>query len=121
MIGVHAVKKRLVLLNEVLNLLKEFEEPDYVFYLYSDILTRRKRFNERQAVKAPAYGDKLVFEDIDSAIYREETFRKYVLDIYNNSEVIDNSYRKVNDVGNDVYNKILYLNRKGKKNEFDNN
>lgn len=63
MIGVHGIKNRKILIEEIDDLIKRFEYPQSVFYMYSDIETRQRRFLERKSIKPPAFGDKLVFED----------------------------------------------------------
>ena len=105
MIGVHAVKDRKTLVQAIDELVKKFELPQHVFYMYADIETRQKRFMERKNLKPPAFGDKLVFEDKKTAWLREQMFRKYIKSRYN-AEILDNSNMDIDELVNKVYNKI---------------
>lgn len=105
MIGVHAIKERKILIEAVDDLIKKFEFPQQVFYVYSDIDTRQKRFLERRSVKEPAFGDKLVFEDKKDALLREQLFRRYITRRYD-AEILDNSNIDIDKLVEEVYNKI---------------
>lgn len=121
MIGVHAIKKRETLIQAIDELIKKFELPQQVFYVYSDINTRQKRFLERMSVKEPAFGDKLVFEDKRDALLREQIFREYITMRYE-TEVLDNSDIDIDKLVDEVYNKIKNNNiEKGKEKENENN
>ena len=111
MIGVHGIKNRKILIEAIDNLIKKFEFPQQVFYVYSDIETRQKRFFERKCIKEPAFGDKLVFEDEKDALLREQLFRKYIVKRYN-AEILDNSSINIEKLAGEVYNKIKNKNIK---------
>lgn len=110
MIGVHGIKNRENLIKEIDNLIKKFEFPQQTFYVYSDIDTRQKRFQERKSIKKPAFGDKLVWEDREQALLREYIFRRYMTRRYN-AEILDNSNIDINRLVDAVYHKIKNKNR----------
>lgn len=105
MIGVHAIRERKILIEAVDELIKKFEFPQQVFYVYSDIDTRQKRFLERRTIKEPAFGDKLVFEDRKDALLREQLFRRYITRRYD-AEILDNSNIDIDKLVEEVYDKI---------------
>lgn len=105
MIGVHGIKNRENLIKEIDHLIKKFQFPQQVFYVYADIDTRKKRFQERKSSKEPAFGDKLVLEDREDAILREYIFRRYITRRYN-AEILDNSNIDINRLMDAVYHRI---------------
>ena len=105
MIGVHGITDRKTLIKAIDELVGKFEMPQQTYYIYSDIDTRQKRFMDRQSIKKPAFGDKLVFEDRQKAILREGLFRMYITKKYN-AKVIDNSNINIDELLNKLYSEI---------------
>lgn len=105
MIGFHGVKDRKLLLMEIRALISQFEKPSQTFYLYTDIFTRQKRYYEREKVKTPAIGDKLVFEDKDVSTKREKILRDLMIEYYD-SKIIDTSLIEPKELSEKVYRKI---------------
>lgn len=106
MIGVHAIKERILLLEEIKSLLLKYEKPIASFYIYAVLPSRKSRFNERAKFKPPAYGDKLVFEDEEIAKKRELLYRNEICSLYE-AEFVDNSENSnILDTEEKIYKKI---------------
>ena len=90
---------------EIRDLISQFEKPSQTFYLYTDIFTRQKRYYEREKVKTPAIGDKLVFEDKDVSLKREKILRDLMIGYYD-SKIIDTSLIEPKELSEKVYRKI---------------
>lgn len=105
MMGVHSVTNRKLLLEEIKEILKEFETPQLAFYIYSDLPVRRERFEERKAFKKPAFGDKLVFEDESLAKQRENNYQQFITSTYD-ATVIDNTKANIEELSQKTLMKI---------------